>query len=300
MDIRAQVLDIASIYMAQLGLKYNFAGQQRSPMRTWGVRIAAVLGGVVGLILLLSLWLPDGPDSDAQAQQQQQQNRQQQTVPVRPAQPAQGQRPAQPAGPTVRNFDDWALVCDKPQGATRDLCFVYQQIQVNNTSNTNQRLLLTRVGQASAEGVSMLAFTLPLGSRLQSGMALKVDDNPQIQAAFQVCVSDGCLAGHPLDADLLQQMSSGKQAVVAVIDHGNGQQINITVSLKGFGAAYKALPNPPALAARPAAAAAPAPAAQAPPPARGAAPAANQPAARQPPAAAGQAPQLQPPGTQRR
>src|SRR5262245_27272111 len=126
MDIRAQVLDIESTYMAQLGLKYNFAGQQRSPARTWGVRIAAVLGGLAGFILLLSLWLPDGPDSDAQAQQQQQ-NRQQ-TIPVRP--PAQQQ--AAPAQPTARQFDDWILQCERPQGATRDTCVVFSQVVNNN------------------------------------------------------------------------------------------------------------------------------------------------------------------------
>ena len=159
-----------------------------------------------------------------------------------PAQPAPAQPAQQQPAPTVRNFDDWAMLCDRPAGATRDVCFVYQQISL---ANGNQRLLLTRAGQPNTEGTSTLAFTLPLGSRLTAGMAMKVDENPQIQGTFQVCLADGCVATYPLDAGLLQQMNNGKQAVVALIDHGNGQQVNVNVSLKGFAAAYKALPNPP-------------------------------------------------------
>jgi invasion protein IalB len=275
MDNRVRVSDIAARRMAQIGLKYNFSGQRSSSVRMWAVRVAAALGAVLALVLLVSLWLPEAPDAQAQ------QNRQQQTIQVRP--PAQQQQQQAPAAadqrpqPTVRNFDDWALICDKPQGAPRDICFVFQQITMNNST---QRLLLTRVGQAGPDGASTLNFTLPLGSRLASGMAMKVDDNTQIQAGFQVCLADGCQAVYPLDAGILQQMSNGKQAIVGLIDHGNGQQVNINMSLKGFAAAYKALPNAPPLARTPAAAPAAAPTAQqTPPPAAGRTPAATQPAA---------------------
>src|SRR5262245_41269677 len=112
--------------MSQIGLKYNFAGQQRSPVRIWAVRIAAVLGAVMAFALLLSWWLPESPD--AQAQQQNRRQRQQTTqAPSAPS--AAPAAPTAAAGqPGVRQFDDWILQCERPQGAARDTCSLRQTL----------------------------------------------------------------------------------------------------------------------------------------------------------------------------
>lgn len=235
-------------------MQYNFNGN-RDVIRKWALRGAVAVGGFAVLALLASLLLPEKADL-AQAQQ----NR-----PAAPQQPAAPVPPAAPAAPapTIRNFEDWAMQCERPQGAQRDSCYLFQQQVV---TDSNQRLMLVTVGQLTPQGVPLVAITLPLGVRLPVGMAVKIDDNPQFAPTFQACMPDGCVATTTLDSAILRQLNSGKQGVVAFINHINGQRMDLPISLKGFANAYKALPTPPAVPQTPgpAATAQPAPAAPAP------------------------------------
>ncbi len=139
-----------------------------------------------------------------------------------------------------QHFEDWTVGCEKPPGEKTERCFIYQTV-VNKKSN--QPVLQMAVGylpgKAKNDDRPAALLTLPLGVALPPGVGFKIDDGKMIRLQFERCVPTGCIAGFPLNNDLLGKLKKGLKVEVRVSD---GQKVvTLPLSLKGFTAGFEAL-----------------------------------------------------------
>lgn len=139
-----------------------------------------------------------------------------------------------------QHFDDWTVGCEKPPSEKTERCFIYQTV-VNKKNN--QPVLQMAVGYLPGKDKSQdrpaALLTLPLGVALPPGVGFKIDDGKMIRLQFERCVPNGCIAGFPLDNDMLDKLKKGLKIEVRVSD---GQQVvTLPISLKGFTAGFNAL-----------------------------------------------------------
>jgi invasion protein IalB len=143
--------------------------------------------------------------------------------------------------PTEKTFQDWTLVCQKPEGADKDVCVLVQQlVRKEKEGEGQQRVMLIEVGYAPKGDQSLIIFTLPLGISLPQGLSLQVDEGEARRFPVELCLRDGCRAVLPLADETLSSFKSGSQGKVTFHDP-NRNPITLPVSLKGFTAGYKAL-----------------------------------------------------------
>ncbi|WP_162937617.1 invasion associated locus B family protein [Indioceanicola profundi] len=143
-------------------------------------------------------------------------------------------RAAPPAGTT---FDDWAVECETgPDGATR--CFLSQ---VQLLRENNARLLKASVGYPGPAAEPFLVLLLPLGVDLRAGIALKLDDAPQISLAYQQCLQEGCTAALQLDGQTLAALRKAERIQVGIKPYGSAQIMTIKISPEGLARGMDAL-----------------------------------------------------------
>lgn len=134
-------------------------------------------------------------------------------------------------------FKDWVVKCEGGEGQS-ERCYIVQNIVI---TQTGQRLLTFTAGYIGADSGPVAHLLLPLGMYLPAGVALKVDSGEQFKAPVIICSANGCEASLSLDDDLLPQLKNGLVAQVAFLDGTARRQITISVSLKGFTAAFNSL-----------------------------------------------------------
>jgi len=145
------------------------------------------------------------------------------------------------AAKTGDTFDDWKIQCEKPEGATVEICHAFQQIMTKAAEGgTEQRVLHVAIGYPPEQADPIAIFTTPLGVALQAGIQVKVDEKEPKGVAFNVCNNNGCQAAVKLDAASLEELKMGTKLTVTF---GNlkRQGLNVPVSLKGLTAALKSI-----------------------------------------------------------
>jgi invasion protein IalB len=143
------------------------------------------------------------------------------------------------AGPPTAGqaFDDWAVECERAQDGT-ERCFLSQSQLLKES---NARLLKASIGLLGPKGEPTLVLLLPLGVDLRAGIALKVDDRPQVSVAFQRCVQEGCVGVLPLDAATLAAMRGAKRIQVGMLPYAGQQAVTVDVSPRGLARGMDAL-----------------------------------------------------------
>ena len=170
-----------------------------------------------------------------------------QPVQPQPIQPApQGQPPATQSPATAgQRFGDWVQRCtpnpppqaSPPAAGQQTVCFIMQQVMDNNTQRPMLKITIGFFGPQRQPGA---VIAMPLGVPLARGMHLSVDGTEIDRVPFQVCRRDGCTAFIPLDDKALGAFRAGAQAVASV-DSGQGESLNLPISLNGFTAGYGSL-----------------------------------------------------------
>ena len=146
----------------------------------------------------------------------------------------------EPKKPTQKNFQDWTLVCQKPEKADKDVCVLGQTLVSKDKESDKERPLMRVETVITNTGESGMIFALPLGFFLPQGLSLQVDEGEAKRFPVEVCVPDGCRAALATNDDLLKALRSGSQAKLTF--YANPQKpVTFPVSLKGFSAGYKAL-----------------------------------------------------------
>ncbi len=85
-----------------------------------------------------------------------------------------------------------------------------------------------------------LLIQTPLQVFVKAGVVVQVDKGKRYAFAYEFCNTEGCFAGIPLPASLLNSFKRGKTAVFRIQDT-QGNQAGFDISLKGFTKTYKEL-----------------------------------------------------------
>jgi invasion protein IalB len=139
-------------------------------------------------------------------------------------------------------FDDWELVCVKmPEGTEGgDPCQIYQLLRDGQGNATAEiSLFPLDPGQEAVAGATVLT---PLETLLTSELVMQIDANTAKRYPFTFCTAIGCIARVGFTAaevDAFRRGSVAKWFLVPVA--APDQVIELSMSLKGFTAAYRAL-----------------------------------------------------------
>ncbi|MGQ0656822.1 MAG: invasion associated locus B family protein [Chromatiales bacterium] len=137
-------------------------------------------------------------------------------------------------------FDNWAIKCEKPEAQDKDkteVCYAFQNVV---TKEKNQRVLNFAVGYPPKIEVPVALITLPLGIALPPGASLTVDEDQPIRFPIERCEPNGCRAGLKLEKLLLEKLTRASKVQISFHD-GAHRPVNIPLSMKGFGEAFKSL-----------------------------------------------------------
>ena len=185
-----------------------------------------------------------------------------------------GQSTAKPAetkkdeAKPFEQYEDWRLNCQKPQGATAEMCELTQfaimmpqgQGQQAPQGEAKGQLLLTvGIVKPSATEAPRMIMRAPLGVYLQPSPIIRVPGHKDVQVPFMRCDQTGCfsvplsLEKEFLDAAVatdaaVQTDAKAPNGAVTLAFHVNqqgqaGQLTNVTLplSMKGFGKGLDAL-----------------------------------------------------------
>jgi invasion protein IalB len=141
---------------------------------------------------------------------------------------------ALPGGATSlqETYDDWLVQCATQQ--TGKACAMQQE---QRAQETGQRVLAIELRPAGTgvEGVVIL----PFGLALAKGATVQVDEGKvSAPLAFSTCLPAGCVAPLTFNAEMLQGLRKGSALKINVTPDGGGEPIALSVSLKGFSAAF--------------------------------------------------------------
>lgn len=128
---------------------------------------------------------------------------------------------------TMRAFQDWRLTCSARTEKSGG-CAIQQTIVQRGSGNP---LLELTVSQKGAD--EMLAVVTPLGVLVPPGIRFAVGSGQPRAAAFKTCMQGGCVATLPLDTALTTAMEQNTTGQIVVVT-GEGKQVPLTYSLKGF------------------------------------------------------------------
>jgi invasion protein IalB len=128
-------------------------------------------------------------------------------------------------------FGDWIITC--PSGAKE--C----RIQQGQKAENGGRLFEISFGKVGTKGEFGFVTRVPLGSRLQPGVALLVDGK-QIAAPYIQCMPDGCQAAAQLTADQVKALAKSKELLLGIAD-GTGRTVTLVISPKGLGDGLNAI-----------------------------------------------------------
>jgi invasion protein IalB len=155
--------------------------------------------------------------------------------------PAQAQDKNKPT--KEKAYQDWTLVCQKPEGVDQEVCVLVQQLvrkDGEKEGQQQQRIMLVEIGYTPKGNQGLVIFTLPLGIRLPPGLSFQVDSAEAQKFPVEICLRDGCRAALPLTDALTTGMKGGTQAKLTFVDP-QSNPVALPVSLKGFTAGFKAL-----------------------------------------------------------
>lgn len=129
-------------------------------------------------------------------------------------------------------FQDWELNCAEKGELKR--CSINQRI-----NNANGQVAAAATASLKDQQVVM-EFALPLMLDLTTPVTIQVDARPTQQYPFNTCNQAACFVVRAGDKALVNAFQAGSEATIAFKSFA-AQNVNVKLSLKGFGAALKAL-----------------------------------------------------------
>jgi invasion protein IalB len=138
-----------------------------------------------------------------------------------------------------QQFQDWTVGCERLPGMDRERCFIYQTVVNQDTDEPVLQIAIGYLPMEDGREQPAALLTVPLGVALPPGIGLSVDDGDMIRLPYERCVPSGCIAGFPLENDLLSQFRRGTRAEIRL--HDGVQGVGLPVSLMGFTAGFNAL-----------------------------------------------------------
>lgn len=141
-------------------------------------------------------------------------------------------------GVVKAQYGDWQMSCDTPPGASFEQCAIIQNVTAEDQPNVGLSVIVLKTADRKARLLRVLA---PLGVLLPNGLGLNIDGADIGRVAFVRCLPNGCVAEVVLDDELINKLSTGKNAIFVVFKTPE-EGIGIPVSLNGFSDGFGQLP----------------------------------------------------------
>lgn len=145
--------------------------------------------------------------------------------------------PAAAQGTVKSVHGDWQIRCDTPPGAQSEQCVLLQSVLAEDRPNVGLTVIVLKTADQKSRLLRVLA---PLGVLLPAGLGLKIDDQDVGRAGFVRCLPNGCVAEVVMDDNLIERLTSGKQATFIIFQTPE-EGIGVPLSLNGFKTGYEAL-----------------------------------------------------------
>ncbi|WP_223638499.1 invasion associated locus B family protein [Rhodobacter sp. TJ_12] len=140
--------------------------------------------------------------------------------------------------------DDWEIQCLRTESGSEP-CEMFQLLKDSEGTGTAAISIMALPGNDDAAAGATI--TTPLETLLTQGVKLKIDSQEAIALPFNVCSQAGCYSNVFLkDKDIDLFKKGNKIAMTIVPAAAPDTPVELMISLKGFTAAFDALPKPAA------------------------------------------------------
>lgn len=149
---------------------------------------------------------------------------------------AQQNKPQQLENVTREKSGAWTVECGTiPQNKTR----ICQMQQVVNDPKTKKPAVQAAILKSRGDKgpAALLRLITPLALWLRPGINMTIDGAGGDRLAFEYCLRDGCVAQLALSAGKVNALKRGSNAQL-VVQSIRRQKVTLTLSLRGFTAAY--------------------------------------------------------------
>ena len=139
----------------------------------------------------------------------------------------------------MKAFQDWEVRCE----ADADQCFMYQMVR-NAAGNPVAEVRVVNI-EPRGEAVAGATVVTPLGTLLDSGLVLQIDDAEARQYPFNWCTRAGCFARFGFTEAEVDSMKAGNAVKMRLVSvSAPDQPVLLEISLSGFTAAYDEMSKP--------------------------------------------------------
>lgn len=150
-----------------------------------------------------------------------------------------GEEENTPPQPYIKEeFDDWALRClPSPEADAEERCQMYQLL-ADDTGAPIAEFSMFRLpnGSRAAAGATVV---VPLETALQAQLTIKIDSSKARKYPFAFCNRVGCYSRIGFTEAEITAFKRGNAAVMSITPYAAlDQQVSVSMSLKGFTAAY--------------------------------------------------------------
>ncbi|RFB80943.1 invasion associated locus B family protein [Methylovirgula sp. 4M-Z18] len=176
-----------------------------------------------------------------------------------PAAPAQGgaqqQQPDQNTGPQSVSLQpvgqEWIKLCGAepapppaPAGTQKKICYTTRDFGQDPADGP---ILAMAVYDTQGDDTKIVRFLTPVGLMLQRGIRVTVDKIAQLQqleGKYTICIPNGCFAELQMKSAQFESLKKGNALTVSV-KNAYDAQVDFTIPLQGFGAAFDGAPMDP-------------------------------------------------------
>ncbi len=152
--------------------------------------------------------------------------------------------PAAPAAPAVGGdpkLGSWIKLCAPDQANEgKEVCLVTQEVR----TDTGEFLASVSVQETKTEeGKRLVRAAVPLGTLIQPGIRMQIDEGKQVAGKYVICLPNACYAEMEIDDSFIDSLKKGNNLVVLVINN-QGKAVGIGLTLVGFTKSWDGAPVP--------------------------------------------------------
>jgi len=150
---------------------------------------------------------------------------------------------ADPAAKT-QVFKQWTLNCATPAaagGTTKPQPFCLIHHEVHPETDKTKTVMIATTRYIGKDRTLAMILRLPPVTNLQKGVVFNIDKNPGYKAKIASCTPELCTSLFQINDDVLKQLKSGTQMVIAFALTNGQPPMKLIVPLDGYGPAFDAL-----------------------------------------------------------
>jgi len=144
-------------------------------------------------------------------------------------------------GPDGKKLGSWIKLCAPDQANDgKEVCLVTQEVR----TDTGEFLASVSVQETkTAEGKRLVRAAVPLGTLIQPGIRIQIDEGKQVAGKYVICLPNACYAEMEIDDSFIESLKGGNNLVVLVINN-QGKAVGIGLTLIGFTKSWDGDPVP--------------------------------------------------------